>query len=181
MKLRPLPIEGSYEILSEPITDERGFFGRTLDLDVLRATGLRERFEQENLSWNARRGTLRGMHFQAEPEWETKIVTCVAGRIFDVVLDLRRSSPTFGRWEARNLAASDCNSLYIPEGCAHGFQTLEPNCTVLYRITPSYHSDLARGVHPFDDEIAIRWPIPEAIASRHDLSLPGLREVQGRL
>lgn len=176
MKLVALPIEGAFEILSDPITDERGFFARTLDLDVLRAAGLHDRFEQENLSWNPQRGTLRGMHFQAEPHWETKIVTAVAGRIFDVVLDLRRNSSTFGRWEARELAAERCNSLYIPVGCAHGFQTLEPDSTVLYRITPSYDAGLARGVHPFDTEAAIRWPIAKAIVSRRDLSLPSLHD-----
>lgn len=176
MTLLPLPIEGAYEIDSEPKTDERGFFARTLDLEVLREAGLRDRFEQENLSWNARRGTLRGLHFQAQPEWETKIVTCVAGRIFDVVLDLRRGSPTYGRWEARELEAERCNSLYIPEGCAHGFQTLQPDCGVLYRITPAYRAELARGVHPFDADVAVRWPIAEAIVSRRDLSLPSLRD-----
>lgn len=176
MTLLPLSIEGVYEIQSEPKVDERGFFARTLDLEVLREAGLRERFEQESLSWNARRGTLRGLHFQAQPGWETKIVTCVAGRIYDVVLDLRRESTTYGRWEALELGAERCNSLYVPEGCAHGFQTLQPDCAVLYRISPAYRAELARGVHPFDADVAVRWPIAEAVVAPRDLSLPRLRD-----
>ncbi len=177
MELLPLTIPGVYEVRTNPHVDQRGFFARRLDLDVLRAHGLYDRFEQESLSFNTARGTLRGLHFQAAPHWETKIVTCVAGRIFDVVLDLRRDSPAFGRWEGRELDASTCNSLYIPVGCAHGFQTLDPNSTVLFSITPPYRAELARGVHPFDPELAVSWPIEDAVLNERDLALPTLRDL----
>ena len=109
---------------------------------------------------------------------ETKIVTCVAGRIFDVVLDLRADSPTFGRWESRELDAALCNSLYVPPGCAHGFQTLEDGCAVLYRITPAFRAELARGVDPFDPEVAVRWPLEAAVLSERDRALPSLRDAR---
>lgn len=177
MDLRPLAIAGTFEILAIPREDERGFLARTLDLDTLRARELCDRFEQESLSYNRQRGTLRGLHYQAHPAWETKIVTCVAGRVFDVVLDLRDDSPTFGRWEAVELDARLCNSLYVPAGCAHGFQTLDPDSTLLYRITPVYQPELAAGIHPFDADVAVRWPIAEATASERDLTLPAFRDV----
>lgn len=175
-ELLPLAIPGAYEIRTEPKGDQRGFFARTLDFDVLRDAGLCDRFEQESISWNAAAGTLRGLHFQAAPAWETKIVTCTSGRVFDVVLDLRRDSHTFGRWDARELTASLCNSLYVPTGCAHGFQTVEPASCVLYRITPAYAPELARGVNPFDPEVAVRWPLSDPIVSQRDRSLPNLRD-----
>ncbi len=175
MRAIPLSIPGAYEIETDILRDDRGCFTRTLDLAFLAAHGLRYQFEQESLSWNAARGTLRGLHFQAHPAWETKIVTCVRGRIFDVVVDLRAESPTFGRWDSRELDASRCNSVYVPEGCAHGFQTLEESVAVLYRITPPYCSELARGVNPFDEELGVRWPISDAIFSERDRALPALR------
>lgn len=175
--LRPLAISGAFEILTEPHEDNRGFFARTLDLDVLREHGLRDGFDQESLSYNQARGTLRGLHYQADPAWESKIVTCVAGRVFDVVLDLRHESPSYGRWDAVELDALRCNSMYIPVGCAHGFQTLDPETRLLYRITPAYVAELARGIHPYDEEVAVRWPIAEATLSERDLALPRLRDV----
>ncbi len=177
MELLPLTIPGAYELRADPHVDFRGFFARIIDLTVLKAHGLYDHFEQGSLSFNKQRGTLRGLHFQASPHWETKIVTCVAGRIFDVVVDLRRESPAFGRWEARELDASSCNSLYVPIGCAHGFQTLDPNTAVLYSITPAYRAELARGVHPFDTELSVSWPIEDAVLSERDLALPTLRDL----
>lgn len=177
MELRELAIAGSYELRTELHEDERGFFARTLDLDALRAHGLRDRFEQESLSYNEHRGTLRGLHYQIDPAWETKIVTCVAGRVFDVVVDVRRESPTLGRWQAVELAGARCNGLYIPAGCAHGFQTLEERTIILYRITPPYDPGLQRGINPFDREIAIDWPIADGTVSARDRALPMFRDL----
>lgn len=177
MTLKKLSIEGSYELLGASHVDERGFFARTLEYAELAAHGLRDRFEQESVSFNAVRGTLRGLHYQAEPGWETKIVTCVAGRVFDVVVDLRKESKTFGTWDAIELSAQRCNSVYVPIGCAHGFQTLEGASVVLYRISPAYRAQLQRGINPFDVTLRIRWPVQDAITSERDRSLPALSDL----
>jgi dTDP-4-dehydrorhamnose 3,5-epimerase len=176
MRLRPLTIAGAYELIAEAREDERGFLARTLDLEILRSHELLDRFDQETFSYNRRRGTLRGLHYQAAPAWQTKIVTCVAGRAFDVALDLRPDSPTFGRWESLELDARRCNSIYIPAGCAHGFQTFEPETTVFYRTAPAYREELARGIDPFDADVAVRWPIAEATLSERDRELPAFHD-----
>ncbi len=175
MELRALTIGGAYELLGAPHRDERGFFARVFDADVARSHGLRAAFEQQSVAYNARRGTLRGLHYQAGPSWETKLVLCLAGCAFDVVLDLRRDSPTFGRWEAVELDASRCNAVYVPEGCAHGYQTLDDNALLLYEISPPYRAELARGIDPLDPALRIPWPVAEAIMSERDRALPPLR------
>lgn len=176
MRLRPLSIDGSYEIVGERRSDDRGFFGRTIDAEILRDRGLVAAYAQESISYNERRGTIRGLHYRSPPAWETKIVTCVRGRLFDVVLDLRRASPTFGRWEAIELDWQECNSLYVPAGCAHGYQTLEPQSVVLYRISPAYDPGHAAGIDPYDPTVAVHWPLEEAAVSQRDRALPSLRD-----
>lgn len=175
MELRQLSIPGVVEIVPKVLGDERGFFARTLDTDLLRQAGLCADFVQESVAFNSVAGTVRGLHYQAAPCWETKVVSCLVGRVFDVVLDLRPDSPTFAGWAAVELDARRCNAVYIPEGCAHGYQTLADASVVHYTITPAYVANLARGVDPFDLEVGIEWPRPVRAVSERDRCHPALR------
>lgn len=174
MIFAPMKIEGAYVIDLEPIADDRGFFARTFCQDEFARRGLRTTVSQCNLSYNARRGTLRGMHFQSAPKAEAKLVRCTRGRIFDVVLDLRPESLTYRRWVGVELGGSPENRhmLYVPEGCAHGFQTLEPDTDVFYWMFGEYSPEHARGVRWDDPEFGIRWPLPDPILSAKDQSYP---------
>jgi dTDP-4-dehydrorhamnose 3,5-epimerase len=122
--------------------------------------------------WNARRGTLRGMHFQRPPHPETKLVQVVTGAICDVLLDVRKSSPTFGQWEAVELRAGDGKALYVPAGCAQGYQTLDDNTLGVYRISEPYHPDLQAGVRWDDPTLAIRWPLQSLLVAAKDNQWP---------
>lgn len=175
MELRPLAIAGAMEIVPNLLADKRGFFARAFDADVLLRAGLRSDYVQESVAFNATAGTVRGMHYQAPPAWETKIVSCFAGSVFDVILDLRRNSPTFGNWTAVELSSRRCNSVYIPQGCAHGYQVLEDASLLHYKITPSYVPGLARGIDPLDEALGIRWPRQVVLVSERDRSHPSLR------
>jgi len=174
MRFTALPIPGAYRIEIEPVSDARGFFARTFCANEFAAHGLVTDFVQRSVSFNARRGTLRGLHYQAAPHAETKIVRCVAGAVFDVLVDLRRSSPAFGRWHGETLSADNRTMLYIPEGCAHGFQTLADATELYYEITPAYVADAGRGVAFDDPEIGIAWPLGEVVMSDADRARPGL-------
>jgi dTDP-4-dehydrorhamnose 3,5-epimerase len=129
---------------------------------------------QRSLSYNRRQGTLRGLHYQAEPHSETKIVRCTRGAAFDVIVDLRLDSPTFGRWQALELTADNRIMAYIPAGCAHGFQALVDETEIYYEITPEYVAAAARGLRWNDSKLAIPWPIGNPIVSARDANLPGL-------
>jgi dTDP-4-dehydrorhamnose 3,5-epimerase len=147
--------------------DERGLFGRTWCADEARALGLCQQFAQCSVSFNRTRGTLRGLHFQTAPYAETKLVRCTAGAIVDVVVDLRPDSPTFRRWVAEELTAENRRALYVPEGCAHGFQTLTDGAEVLYQITPAHQPGFSSGVRWDDPAFGIRWPdVPRALSER---------------
>jgi dTDP-4-dehydrorhamnose 3,5-epimerase len=161
----------------EPRTDERGFFARTYCDQEFAAQGLNTRWPQANTSFNKSRGLLRGMHFQADPKPEIKVVRCTAGAIFDVVVDVRRDSPTFGEWEGFELTATNRRSLYIPAGFAHGFQCLVDACEVAYLMSDYYVAELARGVRWDDPAIGIEWPVPDAAVSARDADLPTLHEL----
>ena len=128
------------------------------------------------MSFNTRRGTLRGLHYQAEPVAEDKLVRCTAGALYDVAVDLRPGSPTFRRWTAVELSAERRNALFIPKGCAHGFETLADATEVSYLMSASYHPELARGVRWDDPSLAIPWPIVPPIVSSRDATLPLLDE-----
>jgi len=170
--------------LIEPrrVEDERGFFARTFSRDEFEGRGLASRFVQGNMSFNKSRGTLRGMHYQLAPYAEAKLVWCVRGAIFDAVIDLRRESPTYCRWFATQLTAVSFKMLYIPEGCAHGFQTLEDDTVVLYQMSEVYHPECTRGVRWDDPAFGIAWPLrPSVISSRdrsYDLFTPDLPVVR---
>lgn len=172
MKFVPLDIPGAWRIDIEPRADERGFFARTFCADEMAAHGLVTNFPQRSVSFNRKRATLRGLHFQAEPHSETKIVRCTAGACFDVVVDLRPGSARYRQWHGEELSAGNRRMLYIPPGCAHGFQTLADDTEIYYEITPAYVPSAARGVRWNDPGLAITWPILDPIMSERDATLP---------
>lgn len=177
MKFIETPLAGAYLVEIEPRDDERGFFARTVCVDEFAAKGLSGQFVQQSVSWNPYRGTLRGLHFQEEPYAEEKLVRVTRGAIFDVIVDLRRGSPTFAQTCTVELTADRRNALYVPKGFAHGFQTLEANTEVLYEMTTRFSPGAARGIRWDDPELAIGWPLPidtedQRTISRADLSHP---------
>lgn len=176
MRFIPLPLPGAFRIEIERREDERGFFARTFCADEFRDQGLVTEFVQHSVSFNARKGTLRGMHYQADPYAETKLLRCTSGAVFDVLVDLRRSSPAFARWHAETLTAGNHALLYIPAGCAHGFQALEDRTELSYEIAPAYVPEAARGVAFDDPALAISWPLPDPIVSAADRARPRLAE-----
>ena len=161
LKLVRTPLAGVWEVEPEPIGDERGWFARTFDAKAFAAAGLSSAVVQCNVSYNARRDTLRGMHYQADPHSEPKLIRCVRGAIFDVAVDLRPGSATFRRWHAAELSAENHRALYIAPGLAHGFQTLTADCEVEYQMGSAYVADAGRGVRWDDPAFAIEWPRPE--------------------
>jgi dTDP-4-dehydrorhamnose 3,5-epimerase len=175
--VRTTALDGVLLLVPEPHADARGSFARTYDAELFARLGLRTDFVEDSLSRNARAGTLRGLHFQRPPHAETKIVTCVAGRIADVVVDLR-AGPGFGRWAAFTLDGASWEALYVPAGFAHGFQTLTDGAAVHYRITPGYVPHAAAGVRWDDGELGIAWPLPPVAISERDGALPPLREIE---
>ena len=158
MIFKPCKIEGVYRIEMEKIQDERGFFARSFCQEEFRERGLEFSCVQCNVSYNEKKGTLRGMHFQTAPFEEAKIVTCIKGSIYDVVIDLRRESNTYLQWESFVLNEKDRLSLYIPEGLAHGFQTLEDHTEVFYQMGQFYHPECSCGVRWNDKAFNISWP-----------------------
>ncbi len=171
MRFTETKLAGVYVLDLEPIEDERGFFARTWCADEMRARGLTDVIAQTSYAHNKRRGTLRGMHYQREPHGETKIVSCVRGRVWDVVLDLRPTSPTYCQWVAEELTDRNYRSFYIPPGCAHGVQTLEDDVVVAYKITPAYVASHAAGVRWDDPSFGIAWPVADPILSARDRAL----------
>ena len=162
-------LKGAYIIVPERIEDERGFFARTWDQREFAARGLNTSLAQCNISYNTRRGTLRGMHYQAAPHEETKLVRCTAGAIYDVIIDLRPESPTLRQWLAVELSAANRRMLYIPPGCAHGFQTLDDQSEVFYQMAAFYAPDYARGVRWNDPAFGIEWPqVEQRILAERD-------------
>ncbi|HEX9792724.1 MAG TPA: dTDP-4-dehydrorhamnose 3,5-epimerase [Planctomycetota bacterium] len=172
MIFHELELPGVFRVELERFADERGFFARTWSPEVMAAQGLDAGIAQMSSSWNAARGTLRGMHWQEEPHAEAKLVRCTRGAIYDVVLDLRADSAAFGRWTAVELGADNHLQLYIPKGCAHGFQTLQAETEVSYLITAPYAPHAARGVRWDDPAFGIEWPLPVAAASARDRTFP---------
>lgn len=165
-------LPGVFEIWIEPHCDERGFFARTWCQKEFEEHGFNPRLVQCNVSFNQRKGTLRGMHFQASPHAEAKLVRCTRGSVYDVVLDLRAGSPNYMQWVAVTLSAENRNMMYVPEGCAHGFITLEDGTEVFYQMSEFYDSPSARGVRWNDPAFSIVWPIETAVISERDASYP---------
>ncbi|HJR76065.1 MAG TPA: dTDP-4-dehydrorhamnose 3,5-epimerase [Nitrospiraceae bacterium] len=165
-------LPGSYIIELERLDDERGFFARSWCEREFRAQGLDDRIVQCNISFNKKRGTLRGMHYQVDPHAETKLIRCTRGAIHDVIVDLRRDSPTYMRHVAIVLSAENRKMLYVPKGFAHGFQTLEDNTEVFYQMSDFYSPASSRGFRWDDPAFRIPWPQATRTISMKDLSYP---------
>jgi dTDP-4-dehydrorhamnose 3,5-epimerase len=173
MRLEALTIPGAYRVIPKIQRDSRGHFTRLFDHQVFSGLGLCTVWCQEATSMNLHRGTVRGIHWQCAPEGEAKLVRCARGAIFDVLVDLRPESPMCGQWESVTLLAETQESLYIPEGCAHGFQALEDLSEVHYLISRPFFPDLQAGVRWDDPALSIPWPLRDvAKISARDAALP---------
>lgn len=161
-------IAGTFLIEPESIRDDRGFFLRIWDQDYFRERGLDTKVTQTSLSYNILKGTLRGLHYQTWPLAEIKLVRCIRGSIYDVLVDLRPDSPSFKKWIGIKLIAHNYQSLYIPQGVAHGFQTLEDDTEVSYQMSQVYSPENSKGIRWNDPAFNIEWPIPEPILSYSD-------------
>ncbi len=168
MIFTPTRIAGAYIVQIERIEDERGFFARSFCRDEFARKGLKSAFVQCNISYNATRGTLRGMHYQASPHGEAKLVRCTRGAIFDVIVDIRRGSATYKQWVPVELDAEHHRMVYVPEGCAHGFQTLADASEVFYQMTEMYQPQSAHGIRYDDPGLGIQWPVLHPIVSARD-------------
>lgn len=177
MKFSTTTLPGVWLIELELREDPRGFLARTYCDQEFGAHGLNTRWPQCNLTLTRERGMIRGMHFQADPKPEIKLIRCAAGAIYDVLVDVRRDSPTFGRWEGFELSGANRRQLYVPGGLAHGFQCLTDNCEVFYMMSESYVPELARGLRWNDPAVGICWPIAEPQLSERDRGLPLLAEL----
>lgn len=179
MIFRETPLVGAYLIEPERLGDERGFFARCWCAEEFARHGLQSAFAQCSVSWNRRAGTLRGLHFQRAPHAETKLVRVTRGSVFDVIVDLRPASPTRYRWFGAELDAASGVMMYVPEGFAHGFQTLEDDTEVFYQISVPYHAASAAGLRWDDPALKIAWPRAGVrIISDRDLAFPLLETVQ---
>ncbi len=173
-EVTPTALPGLHLLERKPQTDDRGWFERMYcSTDLADLLGSRS-IVQVNRSLTRAAGTVRGLHYQVPPSAETKIVSCLRGAIFDVAVDLRRSSPTFLRWHGEILSEENHRSLFVPEGFAHGFQAVGDDCEVLYLATAAYDPATERGVHPQDPRVAIAWPLAVEHLSERDASRPAL-------
>ena len=177
MKFTRAGFDGVWLIEPEPHKDDRGFFARTYCDQEFTARGLNTQWVQQNHTRTQGVGSVRGMHWQANPKPEIKLVRCLVGRVLDVVVDVRLDSPTFGHWHCVELSADNMRALYISAGFAHGFQCLEESCELFYLMSEFYHADLARGLKCDDPELGITWPFPVIGLSPRDAALPLLQEL----
>lgn len=177
MIFRALQIAGVYEVLLEPLGDTRGLFARTYCQKEFAASGLNTSWVQMNMSISANAGTIRGFHFQREQHAEIKLVRSQKGKIWDVLLDIRKGSSSFGKHISLTLDADKRNAVYIPKGIAHGFQTMTDNCELQYLHSSFYNSEAEGGVQALDPDLKIKWPLPIDMRSERDLKLPFLKEI----
>ena len=168
-------LPGVFEIHIEAKPDERGFFARTWCQQEFETQGLNGRMVQSSLSFNSRKGTLRGMHYQVAPYEEAKLIRCTRGAIYDVVVDLRPQSRTFKDWIAAVLTAEKRNMVYVPRGCAHGFLTLEDSSEVNYQMSEFWNAESARGVRWDDPVFRIEWPAKVEVISERDRTYPDFK------
>lgn len=176
MDFKETSLPGVWLVDPTPFKDERGSFARLFCAREFGAHGLETEFVQHSQSHSVKRGTLRGMHFQATPHEEVKLVRCLAGKMLDVVVDNRPDSPTYLQWEGFLLSPENQRQILIPKGCAHGFQTLEDNTVTHYLISQFYEPDAARGLRFDDPDIGIKWPLEPTAMSPKDVSWPLLSE-----
>jgi len=172
MRFTQTELAGAFLVDLEPTADDRGDFARSCCAREFQAAGLNTHWPQHNLSRNHAKGTLRGLHYQSAPHEEIKLVRCTRGAIFDVIVDLRPGSPTYCRWAGFELTAENGRALYIPEGFAHGFQTLANDSEVFYLMSEFYHPECARGVRWDDPAFGIGWPLPMDSISGRDSDWP---------
>ena len=177
MIFKKLEFEGVFQIELEKIKDNRGFFVRSWDMQKFEENGLNSRLVQCNISFNKIKGTIRGLHFQKKPYEEAKFVRCVKGKVYEVFVDLRKNSKTFLKWGGIELDSKGVTCLYVPEGFALGFQTLEDNTELLYQMSEWYKPEFSGGIIWNDKKLEIEWPITMSIISEKDLSLPNLEQV----
>lgn len=177
MEIKELDIKGVFEIQLDPKIDERGFFMRTYDQGIFKKHGLDRKWVQENHSLSKFKGTVRGLHFQFPPDTETKLVRLSSGELMDVFVDLRKYSPTFGKWGSTILSAEKKNTLYIPKGFAHGICTLTDNCNFLYKVDNYYAKHNEYSIKWDDPDIGIEWPIDTpSVISERDKNAPSFKE-----
>ena len=170
-------IKGVYVIEPDLLPDERGFFARSFCREEFQNLGLETDIVQCNISYNKKKGTLRGMHYQISPFEEEKIVSCSKGSIYDVAIDLRRDSPTYCQWAATELSENNYKMMYIPKGCAHGFQTLADDSMVYYQMMEKYHPECARGVRWDDPRFKIEWYSNDIVISKKDQTLKFFEDI----
>ncbi len=175
MRLVPLPISGAFAVEVDRLQDSRGFFGRTFCQREFTDAGLVPVVAQCNVSWNERKGTLRGLHFQTAPHQEVKLVRCTSGTAWDVLVDLRPDSPSWLRWTAVEISSTNRTAVYVPAGCAHGFQTLVDGTELLYQMSEFYQPQAASGVRWNDPAFGITWPVSPIVVSDRDNAYPDFR------
>ena len=180
LDVRPLGLGGAAEIRPRKFGDERGFFSETWNAAAMKEAGFELDFVQDNHSYSAARGVLRGLHFQLAPAAQDKLVRVSRGAIYDVVVDIRRSSPTFGKWAGLVVSAELWNQIFVPQGFAHGFVTIGEDTEVQYKVTSPYRPDLERSIRFDDPEIGIAWPVAasDVQLSAKDRDAPFLRDVE---
>lgn len=172
MIFKELSLKGAFVLDLEPKEDDRGFFALSWSKEEFLKRNLDAELAECNVSFNKSKGTVRGMHFQAEPHGQTKLVRCTSGSIFDVIIDLRSGSPTFKKWEGFELSQENRRMLYIPRGFAHGFQTLEDSSEVLYQMSQPFDAASGRGVRWNDPAFGVEWPLPVSVISPRDRDYP---------
>jgi dTDP-4-dehydrorhamnose 3,5-epimerase len=172
MKFNTTTLHDAWLIELEPVVDIRGYFARTFCVDEFAAKGLNTDYAQHSVSFSARKGTVRGMHYQREPHSEVKIVRCIKGSVWDVIIDIRPGSPTYRRWQGFELSSANRNELYVPKGFAHGFQTISDNVEINYLISEPYSPESSYGIRHDDPTFAIQWPLPVTEISPKDLRWP---------
>lgn len=177
LDVRPLELEGVVVVVPKRLGDHRGFFMETYNKKTFAEAGIAVDFVQDNHSLSAEIGTIRGLHFQTAPKAQAKLVRVARGAIFDVVLDVRKSSPAYGQWASAKISAEGGEQIYVPIGYAHGFCTLEPNTEVLYKVSDFYSQEHELGIRWNDPAIGISWPLANApILSAKDAKNPALND-----
>lgn len=177
VKITPTELEGVKVVQTGTVRDHRGFFSETYSKEMFEAAGFGEVFVQDNLS-ESKKGTLRGLHYQLEPKGMGKLVRVIRGAVFDVAVDLRKKSPTFGKWVGQTLTADDGICLWIPAGFAHGFVALAEETLVLYKCTATHAPEAERAVNYADPAIGIVWPIPPTLVTPKDVAAPLLADAE---
>lgn len=175
MRFTETAVSGAIIIIPDLVEDERGFFARVHCEQEFSTYGIHIHLSQSSLAFNRSSATLRGIHYQIEPHAEAKLVRCTMGVVYDVIVDLRPQSPTFGKWTSIELSSTNRHSLFIPRGVAHGYETLVPNTEVCYGISEQYHPDLSAGIRWDDPDLGIEWPLEPCVISSKDQHFPLFR------